>query len=112
MGAAAASAGLTRYARLALDFAPDWACVTRAADALLARQDWQDALLLLSAVPEDAAAESACGHFWYVTGRALYHLGQSGAAECFARAEAAGCTERALSSYQAWSEEAEHGTEA
>lgn len=109
---AAGDAGLTRYAQLALDFAPDWRCVERAADELLARQDWQDALLLLSAVPVEAAAESVCGHFWYATGRALYHLGQSGAAECFARAEAAGCTERALSSYQAWSEEAEHGTEA
>ena len=108
---AAASAGLTRYARLALDFAPDWACVTRAADALLARRDWRDALLLLSAVPAEAA-DGDGGHFWYATGRALYHLGERGAAECFARAAAAGCAERSLPSYQAWSEEAEHGTEA
>lgn len=108
---AAASAGLTRYARLALDFAPDWACVTRAADALLARRDWRDALLLLSAVPAEAA-DGDGGHFWYATGRALYHLGERGAAECFARAADAGCAERALPSYQAWSEEAEHGTEA
>ena len=108
----AGPAGLTRYARLALDFAPDWACVERAADALLAQQDWQDALMLLSVVPAEAAAASAHGHFWYETGRALYHLGQSGAAECFARASAAGCTERALPSYRAWSEEAEHGKEA
>ena len=108
----AGPAGLTRYARLALDFAPDWACVERAADALLAQQDWQDALMLLSVVPAEAAAASAHGHFWYETGRALYHLGQSGAAECFARASAAGCAERALPSYRAWSEEAEHGKEA
>ena len=106
------ASGLTRYARLALDFAPDWACVERAADALLAQQAWQEALMLLAIVPAEAAAASEHGHFWYETGRALYHLGQSGAVDCFARASAAGCTERALPSYQAWSEEAEHGKEA
>ena len=38
--------------------------------------------------------------FWYRTGIALYELGEGGAAECFARAAAAGCEERAFVAYQ------------
>lgn len=89
------------YARLALDFAPDWQMVERAADELQAQDAWEAAFELLEQVP----VAEADGAFWYRVGVVLYHLREQGAAECFARAAKAGCTARNLSAYAAWSVE-------
>ncbi len=91
----------TRYAGLAVDFAPDWALVERAAAELQGKRAFAAAFELLGCVPVAAAD----GEFWYRAGVSLYHLRQSGAAECFARAAEAGCRERSLAAYQAWSAE-------
>lgn len=91
----------TRYAGLAVDFAPDWALVERAAAELQGKRAFAAAFELLGCVPVAAAD----GEFWYRAGVSLYHLRQSGAAECFARAAEAGCRERSLAAYQLWSAE-------
>ena len=100
-GSAATPPDWSRYAELAADFAPDWALVERAAAELQGQGAFAAAFELLGCVP----AAAADGEFWYRVGVSLYRLRQPGAAECFARAAEAGCPERSLAAYQAWSAE-------
>ena len=95
----ATEAQLLPYARLAEAFGP--AALLRTAQWLYDREMAAAAFDLLQRIPADFLSERVqAASFWYLTGRALYALGADGAAECFDRAEAAGCTARQIAFYR------------
>ncbi|MGE9840995.1 glycosyltransferase [Selenomonas bovis] len=88
------------YAVLSLQFS--WACVRDTAQAFLRMEEWEIAWTLLQEVPAAEIGDAAA--FWHMAGIACYHLaGQEAvAAECFARAEAAGSAARDIPAYREW----------
>lgn len=89
------------YAELAADFS--FAQIQEAAVAFMGIEQWETAFGLYQLIPQDAA-EADGGIFWFHVGVCLYHLHNSAATECFARAEAAGYAGKDLLAYQTWLE--------
>lgn len=89
---------LKRYIALAGQFG--WEMVLVAAEKLCEQEEWGLAYSLYEQVPEDEIGDA--GAFWYHVGLCLYHLGGRAADECFAKAEAAGCTSQDIAAYRAW----------
>ena len=89
---------LARYAELAASF--EGAVVRQAAEKLAAQEAWELAFALFQQVAEDEIGDAAA--FWHDVGVCLYHLHEPAAEECFARAEAAGCTAHDIAAYRAW----------
>ena len=94
----ASDGALASYAKLAEAF--DGATVRQAAKRLAAHEHWALAFSLFQQVAADDIGDAAA--FWHSVGLCLYHLHEVAADECFARAEAAGCTARDIASYRAW----------
>ena len=84
---------LERYAALSTVFGNEIVC--RTAEKLCARGEWALAFALYQQVPENEIGDAAS--FWRHVG-----LREPAAAECFDRAEAAGCTSPDLAAYRAW----------
>ena len=91
-------AALKRYIALAGQFG--WEMVLVAAEKLCNQEEWGLAYSLYEQVPEGEIGDA--GAFWYHVGLCLYHLGGRAADECFAKAEAAGCTSQDIAAYRAW----------
>lgn len=94
----ASDGALASYTKLAEAF--DGATVRQAAERLAAHEHWALAFSLFQQVAADDIGDAAA--FWHSVGLCLYHLHEVAADECFARAEAAGCTARDIASYRAW----------
>lgn len=71
-----------------------------AAGKLFDHELWALAFELFQTLAEDELGDAAA--FWRRVGICLYHLHELAAEECFARAEAAGCTARDVAAYRAW----------
>lgn len=90
---------LERYVQLAMDFGT--AEISRAAQALYQREKWALALLLYGMFPAEAPEVTA--EFWHAVGICFYHQREfTAAAECLAKARAAGCAAPDIAAYEQW----------